>query len=194
MMKVKSAVAEQAADLACLINIAGDGIPKCLWKSEVSDNQTAMQLGANKVARNSGGFSYRHARVITKNGQLLGMHLSYALEDPYYDLESSSDYPDFIQPLVDLESQAIGSWYINAIAVHMSHRRCGLGRLLMQDTEQLAQRNNFSSLSLIVSSNNELAYRFYKSLNFKKTVVKKAIKHEQIQPAAEWILMIKDLL
>ena len=62
-MRIEDASIDQAADLAHLINLAGEGIPHYLWSDMAEEGEDPMAVGARRAAREEGGFSYRNARV-----------------------------------------------------------------------------------------------------------------------------------
>ncbi len=111
-MAITNARLEHARDLAYLINLAGEGIPEYLWNGMAIAGQSALDVGAQRAARNEGNFSYRNARVCCDGDALQGMVLAYRQPDPY-DTGNLDDYPAPVRPLVELEAQAPGSWYIN---------------------------------------------------------------------------------
>ena len=137
-MEITKASRENAGDLAYLINLAGEGIPAYLWQGMVEGDESALEVGARRAARDEGGFSYTNARICVADGALLGMILSYRQPDPYQ-TGDLSQYPDLVRPLVELEARAPGSWYVNAIATFEQHRGKGAGRKLMADAEVKAR-------------------------------------------------------
>lgn len=63
-MIIQRALKENATDLAFLINLAGEGIPRYLWSEMAEDGQDPMEVGRSRASREEGGFSYTNARVI----------------------------------------------------------------------------------------------------------------------------------
>ena len=70
-MLIEDATREQAPALAFLINLAGEGIPHYLWTGMAQDGEEPMEIGAQRAAREEGGFSYRNARVTVEGDELL---------------------------------------------------------------------------------------------------------------------------
>ena len=129
-ISIRKAVAEDAAELAVLMNSAGEGIPAYLWSRTAEPGMDIMAFGARRVARTEGNFSFRNVHVAMLDSSLAGMLLSYRLSDPY-DLGDLDQYPEIVRPLGELEAQVADSWYINAVATTESCRSRGVGKRLM---------------------------------------------------------------
>jgi ribosomal protein S18 acetylase RimI-like enzyme len=164
-LTIRKATVEDSSELAVLMNLAGDGIPAFLWENMGDSGENPMAIGARRVARKEGGFSYLNAYVATCGGAIAGMLLGYKLSDPL-DPGPLDEFPSVIRPLVELETLVPGSWYINAVATDAAYRREEVGRKLMKRAEQLAFESNAGVLSLIVAEENVPARRLYESLAY----------------------------
>lgn len=193
MLKLSPAKIEDAPALAWLINLAGEGIPEYLWAGMIEGGERALDIGARRAAREEGGFSYRNAVICSEDDALAGMILAYRQADPYV-IKDIAEYPAVVRPLIELESRAAGSWYINAIATYEAHRGKGVARLLMTDTEQKARSCGCSTLSLIVASENDAAKRLYESSGFTVKDVRPMILWPGCAHGGDWLLMCRDLL
>jgi len=164
-VEIRNAVKENARDLACLINLAGEGIPKYLWEEMTEAGESPLDVGERRAAREEGSFSYNNIRVGVKNNVLMGMILSYRQDDPYV-TDDLSEYPDLIRPLIALEAKAAGSWYVNAVATYEEYRGKGIARQLMADAEVRARLAGCDFMSLIVASENTRAKGLYEHIGF----------------------------
>ncbi len=191
-MLIEDATKEQAKDLAFLINLAGEGIPEYLWKGMAQKDELPMDVGAMRAAREEGGFSYKNARVCTKDDELLGMIISYRQPQPY-DIDELSEYPDIVQPLVLLEAKAPGSWYINAIATFQKFSGKGVAQKLMQEAEERALLESCKQVSLIVASENTRAKRLYEHLGYKVVSSLPVVLYPGCLHGGQWNLMVKEL-
>lgn len=190
--RIRAATPDDSAELARLMNIAGEGIPAFLWSLMAEPGEDALAVGARRVARPEGGFSYTHARVATCGDESVGMLLGYRLPDPY-EPGPLEDYPEVVRPLVALESLAPGSWYVNAIAVTEAARGGGIGRQLMQLAEALALWSGARSVSLIVAEANVGARRLYERLGFVVAARRPIVPFPGCPHEGDWLLMLKAL-
>ena len=191
-MEIRNASREHATDLAYLINLAGEGIPEYLWRSMIDGNETALEVGARRAAREEGGFSYTKARICVEDGALLGMILSYRQPEPY-DTGPLDQLPEVVRPLIELEARAPGSWYVNAVATYESHRGRGVGRKLMADAESSASAVGCGTLSLIVASENAGARRLYRALGYADAASLPVVPYPGALHGGDWVLMLKRL-
>jgi ribosomal protein S18 acetylase RimI-like enzyme len=189
---IRAATKDDAAELAVLINMAAEHLPAYQWQQMSAGDQAPMAFGATRAARDEGAFSYANARVAEIGGEVAGMLLGYRQPDPYDtgDLDAVSP---ILRPLIELESIAPGSWYVNAIATYEQFRGRGVGRALMQAAEQAARSSGASELSLIVASLNTGAAAMYRRLGYAERARLSLVLYPKGPPGGEWVLMVKRL-
>jgi len=183
---------EDAAALAVLIDRAGEGIPAHLWAQAAEPGQTALEVGTARAARAEGGFSYRNAMVVEDAGAVVAMVLGYRLPDPY-ELPALADVPGLIVPLLELEAQVPGSWYLNAIAVADGFEGRGLGRRLLALASELARRQGATEMSLIVAEENARARGLYERTGFVAQDRRAIVPFPGFVHAGNWVLLVKPL-
>jgi ribosomal protein S18 acetylase RimI-like enzyme len=154
-----------AAALAVLVDIAGEGLPAHLWSTLKAPGQSILEVGRERAAREEGGFSWRNAVVAEIGGEIAACLVGYRLDDPY-DLSGVDDLPPLVRPLVVLEANAPGSWYVNVLATFPEFRRQGLGLALLGVAEERACAEGASALSVIVAGGNERAARLYAAAGY----------------------------
>lgn len=191
-MHIRNATKKDAHHLAFLINLAGEQLPEFHWRHMAGKGEDPMLFGARRAARDTGAFSYRNARVLEIDGAVAGMELSYLLPDPY-ELEGYDDLPEVIRPLVELEAEAPGSWYINAIATYQTYRGRGVASKLMSGCEERARETGASILSLIVSSENRGAHSLYMKLGYQEAACRPVASYPGGPSGGAWLLMIKEI-
>jgi ribosomal protein S18 acetylase RimI-like enzyme len=192
LVQIRNATRNDAHDLAYLINLAGENLPEFHWRHMAGKGRDPLAFGAQRAARESGAFSYRNARVLELDGAVAGMELSYRLPD-VYDPGELDDLPEVIHPLVHLEAEAPGSWYINAIATYESFRGRGVASKLMSGCETLSREAGASGISLIVSSENRGAHALYLKLGYREVASRPIITYPGGPAGGAWLLMVKPL-
>src|SRR4051812_39696478 len=110
MVDIRAARKGDAAAMAALVDIAGEGMPAYLWTLLKAPGQSVLELGRARAARDTGAFSWRNASIADVEGEIAALLVDYPLDDPYV-IGDETDMPDFIRPLVHLEARAPGSWY-----------------------------------------------------------------------------------
>lgn len=192
-MELVKANKTMARELACFINMAGEGIPVYLWSQMIEGSETAMDVGEARAQREEGGFSYKNAKVLMNDGAILGMVISYQLPLPY-EVGDLDDYSPVVRPLLALESIAAGSFYINALATHERYRRKGVASALMVAAESLALEHRCHDMSLIVASENSAAISMYEKIGFFPLQAQKIVDYPGAKYGGDWVLMIKHLV
>ena len=191
-MIIKNARAEQAKDLAYLINLASYGVAEYLWQGMCAPGQSPLDFGATRAARSDGNFSYKNAKVMDVNSKVASMVLSYQQHDPY-DTSDFNDYPKELIPLVELEALAPGSWYINAIATYEQYRGQGIASQLLRQCEQEALQANCNIMSLIVAAQSTQTVALYEKLGYVGIKTRPVVAFEGAVQGGEWLLMTKAL-
>ena len=189
---VRQADAFDAADLAKLIDIAGEGIPSWLWGQACRPGQDPLSIGEQRARRESGGFSFKNALVSEKGGRVVGMVLGYPIDEaPTVELD---DLPAPVVPFVELETQSVGTWYINALAVFAGARECGIGTKLLRAAETKASAAGYGMMSIQVYSQNVGAFRLYERLGYELTA-RSAVRLHPCQPyyTCDVLLLLKQL-
>ena len=158
-LQIRPATLSDAADLARFANLAGEGLPGYLWSQLAVGDATPDEIGAQRAARDDGSFSWRNGHVAVYQGRAVGTVIDYELTEAAL---PGVDVPDYLRPLCELEFSAVGSRYINILAVSPDMRRRGVARALVEDVAARTDRD----LTLIVRSGNARAMSFYESEGF----------------------------
>lgn len=191
-MEIVAAKCKDAKELAYLINLAGEGMPEYLWSEMAENGQSALEVGAQRAARNEGGFSYNNAKVIYKNNRVAGMIISYQLDEPY-EIGDINDYPEVVHPLIELEAMVPGSWYINALATHQTCREMGIASTLLEEAERQARSNQVKTMSIIVASENPAARKLYLDKGYQLKATLPVAEYPNCILRGGWELLIKAL-
>src|SRR5262245_65654846 len=102
----RPATRADAAALAVLVDIAGEGMPAYMWSMLAAPGQSVFELGRERAGRDSGGgFSWKNAVVAEVDGEVAASLVGYRLDDPY-ELDGLAEIPAVVQPLVKLEAKA----------------------------------------------------------------------------------------
>ena len=162
---LRAAAREDAPALAYLINEAGEGLPHYFWQKNEAGID-AWQHGIERAARDEGDFSWRNAYVVVRDDRVVAMVLGFVVTEQNVD---PGVIPALVYPLAQLEQQAVGSWYINALATLPECRGQGLGTELLALAHALAFTSGCKTLSLQNFTNNSRARRLYEREGFRET-------------------------
>ena len=181
-----------AAALAVLVDIAGEGLPTYMWSGMRAPGQSVMEVGRARAAREEGAFSYRKAQVIEVDGDVAAMLIDYRLDDPY-DLGDLNRVPDVVRPLNILESKAPGTWYVNVLSAFPEYRGQGIGARLLVLAEERGRAHGASSASIIVASENMGAARLYARTGYREIAREPVVDFPGAAHSGDWVLMVKPI-
>ncbi|WP_152393211.1 GNAT family N-acetyltransferase [Paenibacillus guangzhouensis] len=95
--------------------------------------------------------------------------------------------------LLDHKPQ-VGECYIADVVVHPDHRSKGVGRLLLEWSQQFAQADpKFNRLSLHVAGANPRARQLYEQFSFQTCTQKNSIMRHLMFNELKWIYMVQTL-
>ncbi len=154
---------------------------------------SVLEVGRKRAMREEGGFSYRNAWIAERDGAVAGALVGYRLDDEI-DLSGIADVPAAFQPLMELEAEAPGSWYVNVLAVHGEYRGNGVGGALLDHADELAGTLGTRFMSIIFESENHAARRLYEAKGYAVTARRARVAFDTDRTgSAEWLLMMKEL-
>ena len=165
--KYRPAEKKDCKKLAELINIASGGIVEYLFHDLVP-GMTPVQVVAYNLESENSPYSYRSTVVAAEENEVIGMALSFP--SSYHKITNTMrDFfpPDRMEHLSHFYAACVqDSWMLDALCVIESHRRRGIGEMLISLTKEKAVENRCKSLSLIAFADNTPAISFYKRTGF----------------------------
>ncbi|ODS00930.1 hypothetical protein AUC68_13465 [Methyloceanibacter methanicus] len=185
----RPATRADAATLAVLMDIAGEGVPNRLWLDMAGPGHSALEVGRERARREEGGFSYRHTTVAEIGDEIAACLIGYRLDDPY-DLTGLDAMPEPFRPLLRLEAQAPGTWYVNVLATFAEYRGQGIGAKLLDIAGTHARDAGAPAPSIIVGSWNTGAERLYARAGFQTVAREPATLPPAYPQSGDWLLMI----
>jgi len=188
-IRFRPAAPSDAADLAELINHAGEGLPLYLWERMAEPGETAGDVGRRRALRDKGAFSYRNAIVAERAGDVVASLVGYRLPDEPEAIED--DMPAMFVPLVELENLAPATWYLNVLAVSPAMRGQGIGTELLEIASRRSIETGANGHSLIVSDANHGARRLYERCGYRWKADRPMVKDDWDNPGANWVLLVK---
>ena len=189
--KLRPAGPADAGALVDFILMAGDGVPEYLWARMATPVEAPRAVGERRAQRDEGGFSWRNAVLAeAAGGAVVAGLIGYPLPDKPAPTDPE-ELPAPLRPLLALEAQVPGSWYLNVLATRPEWRRCGLGQALMDTATSRARATGRRALSLVVSSERRAARALYEAQGFSVLAVLPKAPEGPVQGGADWVLYRK---
>lgn len=187
---LRPAERRDATDLAAFVDMAGEGLPTHFWMELAETGQSPIEVGRARALREEGSFSYRNAVIAEVDGAVAGCLVGYPLADPY-ELGNLDELSDIVRPLIVLESQAPGFWYVNVLAVYPEFRRRGIAARLLATADDVGRSLGCKGMAIIVASENEAAYRLYLQTGYRLVAREKLVPFPGYKRAGDWLLLTK---
>jgi ribosomal protein S18 acetylase RimI-like enzyme len=177
-----------AAELAELVNFAGEGLPLHIWTGLAEDGQDPWDVGRARQAEKACEgqivvVDFGNGAVASLTGYEIG-------REP---VEIGENFPALFRPLQELENQALQSWYVNVLACYPDYRGQGLGSRLLDLADEIALANGFHRMSVIVASNNIGARRLYERKGYRELATALCVKGDWDTETENWVLLGKSL-
>lgn len=188
----RSATPDDAEDVVRLVDMAAHGLASWMWSEMAEPGETAMQVGIDRARREEGGFSYRNATVYEVDRRAAGLLLGGVIPSEPEEIDYAS-LARPLHPLVELEAEAPGTWYVNALAVDPDYRGQGIGTALLDLAVRYAADLDAAGLSLIAAEQNERAVQLYRRLGYEETARRPIIPYPGDPHEGDWLLMTRSL-
>ena len=173
---IRQAVKDDSMDIARLFLVASDGLAEYTWSKVAEPDETIIDTGTRRYAREDVAFSFQNCQIAEYQGTIVGMAHNFFMEkDP--DANSNSD--PVLKPYSELEDY--GSLYVSGLAVYEKYRNKGIGKVLMGAVIQQAKDLALSRISLICFEQNEGAMRLYRQLGFRELARRPLVPHSTLR-------------
>jgi len=186
----RHATPQDAAALAELVNLAGEGLPLYLWGQMAEPGESPWDVGRGRALREAGSFSYRNAVVAEADGRVVAGLVGYPLPDAPEPIDYD-ETPALFVPLQELENLAPRTWYVNVLATYAAYRGRGYGTRLLGVADRLAAATGSTGLSIIVLDANVGARRLYERCGYAEVALRPMVKERWQSAGANWVLLIK---
>lgn len=183
---LRLAVESDAAELAELVNFAGEGLPLHIWRGLAKEGEDPWAIGRARQASRA-----REGQIVVADlgqGAVAGLTGYVIGPEPE---PIGPDFPPLFRPLQELENEALGSWYVNVLACYPDQRGKGHGTRLLGVAEDICRSAGLHRTSIIVASNNTGAKRLYERMGYVKTASRPCVKDHWQTDTENWDLMIK---
>jgi ribosomal protein S18 acetylase RimI-like enzyme len=185
---LRLATEQDAKELAELVNFAGEGMPLHIWQGLAEEGQNPWEIGQARQAEKA-----RQGQIIVVDfgkgavASLTGYSVGPAPEP------IGNDVPDLFRPLLELENEALDSWYVNVLACYPEYRGQGIGSRLLDVAERIARDEGLRRMSVVVADNNTGARRLYERQGYEGLSRRPCLRGDWATDTEDWVLLMKSL-
>ena len=189
----RPATKADATEIALLVNIATHGGIGIGWAhAEGADAAyDPAEMGRLEMLTDD-EFGWRNVTMATtSDGEIAGMLLGYP--EPEVKRQVPANTMAFMVPILELEYEAVGTWFISMLGVHIGWRGKGVGSALLDVAEVKRGASHARGLSLIVEDVNSDARRLYERRGFAVRDQRPMGRYPTGEaPGKNWLLMVKE--
>lgn len=185
---LRLATERDAAELAALVNFAGEGLPLYVWTSLAGESQDPWEIGRERQAEKA-----RDGQIVVMDDgdRAVASLAGYTIGSEPVLIDAN--IPPLFRPFQELENRALESWYVNVLACYPEHRGRGIGSRLLDVAEEIGRSEGVPRMSVIVASSNSGARRLYERHGYGETAQLPCVKEGWVTEAESWVLLTKPL-
>ncbi|HEV7307897.1 GNAT family N-acetyltransferase [Ensifer sp.] len=184
---IRPAERREAAELAILVDIAAHGFASWLWYGSVQHGvtDTAFERGRNKLREDQGPGNWRDALVAEVDDEVAGLSVAYAIGADVSEVVAGHPV---LEPLLALQRQIAGHWFIESLGVYRHQRGRGVGGSLLA---REFKRAGPAPVSLITESHNMKAQALYRANGFDEAARVEAVPLFEESKKHDWVLFTR---
>lgn len=147
---LRQASRRDASELAILADIASRGFASWLWFADVATgvSDTPLERGRLKMSEEEAVGGWRDAVIAEAYGEVAGVAIGHSLEEGIDKIEATVPATE---PMLALQKTVVGSWFIGSLGVYRHLRGIGIGRRLLEDQIERADRRPSVSLPQVIT-------------------------------------------
>lgn len=191
--------ADPADALTCarLLSIASHGMAEAIYADLVPGQSTEQIIADRRIRTEGRASSFRNWWVAEAvGGEIAGGLNAYPIDgkvQPPRDQELDAGRLELLAPVVALEAEAPGTYFVNILAVFPAYRHAGLARRLLALAEEEALALGLRVLSLTTFEEDARLVGYYRRLGFDVVASRPLVPHVRLEIAGNFILMVKRL-
>jgi len=193
MLNFRPATPHDATDLALLLDAASRRLVSWRWSTLARPGQSWFEVGRDRILTlTDNQANYANWLIAEQGGRTVGALNAHPVPETVEPTDLATLDPVF-HPLVALEPQTAGTFYIMAAAVFAEQRGQGHGTALLDKAADLARGRGLSRLTLMTESFNIGARKLYLRQGFSDLDRRPFVPFPGSDEAGDWTLMVKAL-
>lgn len=169
---IREARKEDAEALAPLIMVILEDMELEVFKEY--SKETIEELLVEGIQTETYRYSYRHAHVCMRDGEIAGVVFGYrgekepVIDEPLIDILEAKGLNSDSRLFIEKETFA-GEWYLDSLVTAEKFRGRGVGTELLDALGEFAKEDGEEIIGLNCDQSNAGAQKLYEKMGFKKT-------------------------
>lgn len=192
--EIQPASCWNSGDLAILADMATRRLSSFLWSFVGSEGMSPFEIGRSVIHADQASTLHHSKWLVALSGtDVMGAVNSYPLSEAHV-TPPTGPSARVLDPLNELKTMAVGTWYVAAVAVFPEARGRGIGAELLRSTKLAARAASIDTITLMVGSFNPCARDLYERLGFEKKAERAFVPFRGSDPEGAWVLMTKSII
>ncbi|MDG1996426.1 MAG: GNAT family N-acetyltransferase [Emcibacteraceae bacterium] len=166
---VREAKKAEAYELAKLVNLAGQGpdtrgLDVSGWTAAAAAGQDPYEVGQKIIENETEAYSYTNMRVLECDGEIAALAMCF---EAYKRTPAElAKIPEDFQVFKRLTNTIAGCFYLDSLAAKPEFRGKGFGRVMLEDSIELAKAQGYDAVYLIAFDRNVAGINLYEKNDF----------------------------
>ena len=190
---IRRAKADEALACARLLMIASHGMAEAVFRDLVPGQSTERTIADRRIGPGGRTSSYTHWWVAEDGyGGVAGGMNAYPLDgslQPAREDLLTAERIRVLRPMIELDAEAFGTFFINIVAVFPEHRHAGIARLLIALAVEEARRSGLPAVSLTTFEDDVRLVSYYLGIGFTVAAARPIVAHECLESHGNLVLM-----
>jgi len=184
---------EDARACAQLFIMASHGIAEAVYRDLIPGQTTDQIIGERRIRPDGRSSSYTNWRIAEDGfgnvaGGINALPLDHMGRSSPEEL-LTEERTRVLAPLLALDAEAAGTYFINVIAVFPEYRRAGIARRLISLAFDDARKAGIATVSLTTFEEDRRLIEYYRGLGFAVAAFRPIVPHECLACGGNLILM-----
>ena len=181
--------------LACaqLVLMATHGIAEAVFRDLIPGQPTEQIIATRRIEPEGRSSSYTYWWVADgDHSDIAGGINAYALKEDFRPAREellTKERIRILRPMIELDAEATGTFFVNILAVFPKYRHAGLGRRLIALAVQKAREAGTAAVSLTTFENDSRLVSYYREIGFTTIASRPIQPHECLQETGNLVLM-----
>jgi ribosomal protein S18 acetylase RimI-like enzyme len=190
---VRRATPGDALACARLLLMASHGMAEAVFRDLIPGKSTEYIIATRRIEPAGRSSSYTNWWVAEgDHSDIAGGINAYALKEGFRSTREellTEERIRVLRPMIALDAEATGTFFINILAVFPEHRHAGLGRRLIGLAVEEAREAGMAAVSLTTFEDDERLVSYYRAIGFATVASRPIQPHECLQAQGNLVLM-----
>jgi GNAT superfamily N-acetyltransferase len=191
--KVRQATPGDALACARLLLMASHGLSEAVFRDLIPGQPTEQIIADRRIAPEGKTSSFANWWVAEDRlGGIAGGINAYPMDGrdlPARDDLLTAERIRILVPIMELDAEAAGSYFINFIAVFPEHRHAGIARRLIALAVDEARKAGMGRVSLTTFEDDTRLVAYYLGMGFSAAASRPIVPHELLLASGNLVLM-----